>query len=125
MGERLVNGEYVRMDVAPGPDGMLRGHSPALGMDLCWDDGRLRFYDVVRDVWVPDYYDLRDAHAAAMERLADEQTARQVAEARMADEQTARQAAEARMADEQTARQTAEARMAEMEAELRRLRGEA
>lgn len=78
VGENLENGEYVRMEVAPGSDGMLRGHSPALGLDLCWDDGKLRYYDPVRDVWVPDYYELREAHA-------EERVARQAAEARTAE----------------------------------------
>ena len=90
VGERLENGEYARVDVSVGEDGMTRGHSPALGLDLCWDDGRLRFYDPARDVWVPDYHDLMEARAAA-----------------------------------EAALQSAEARMAEMEAEIRRLRGEA
>jgi Uma2 family endonuclease len=97
VGERLEDGEYVRMDVAPAPDGILRGHSPALGLDLCWDAGLLQLYDPVRDVWVPDYDDLLEARAEA----------------------------EARLAAEQEARQAAETRLAEIEAELRSLRGEA
>lgn len=104
VGERLENEVYLRLEVARGPDGMVRGHSPALGLDLCWDDGRLRFYDPPRDVWVPDYLELREAQRAAEE---------------------AHQAAEERLAVERAARMAAEARMAEMEAELRRLRGEA
>ena len=108
VGERLENGEYVRMDVSPGPDGMLRGHSPALGMDLCWDDQRLRFYDTLRDVWVPDFYDLREARDAA--------------ESRLAEERTARDAVESRLTEETQARIAAEERLAAMEAELRRLR---
>lgn len=103
VGERLENGEYVRMDVSLGPDGILRGHSPALGLDLCWDDQRLRFYDPARDVWVPDYYDLRDARDEAEGRLMTSQE---------------------ELAREREARMAAEARMAEMDAELRRLRGE-
>ena len=103
VGERLDNGEYVRMEVAPDSEGMIRGHSPALGLDLCWDDGRLRFYDPARHVWVPDYYELRDARAEA---------------------EGARQAAESRVAEERAAREAAEERLAEMEAELRRLRNE-
>ena len=71
VGERLENGEYVRMDVAPGLDGMMRGHSPALGLDLCWDDGRLRFYDPVRDVWAPDYHEMREALQAAEAHMAE------------------------------------------------------
>ncbi len=94
VGERLEDEEYVRIDVRPGPDGMIRGRSSALGLDLCWDEGQLRLYDPVRDIWVPDYFELRDAQAEA----------------------------EARLAKERAARQAAEARMAEMEAELRRLR---
>ena len=136
VGERLENGEYVRMDVSPGPDGMLRGHSAALGMDLCWDDGRLRFYDTLRDVWVPDYYDLRDARdeaevarQAVENHLAAAEEARQAAEDHLfaervvrAEAEEARQEAENRFAEEQAARLAAEARLAEMEAELRRLR---
>lgn len=103
VGERLENMEYVRMEVTPDSEGMIRGHSPALGLDLCWDDGRLRFYDPVRDVWVPDYYEMRDARDAAEDRLA-----------------TYRE----ELAEERAARLAVETRMAEMEAELRRLRGE-
>ena len=61
---------------------MVRGHSPVLGLDLCWDDGRLRYYDPVADRWL-------------MNQM-----------------------------EEHAAREYAEARLAEMEAELRRLRGE-
>ena len=104
VGERLESGQYVRMSVAPAPGGMLIGHSPALGMDLCWDEGLLRFYDTARGVWVPDYYDLREARAEAEAARAEAEAARDVAEA---------------------ARVEAEARLAEMEAELHRLRGDA
>lgn len=97
VGERLENGEYIRMDVTPAPDGMVRGHSPALGLDLCWNDGRLLCYDPARGIWLEDYYEMREARVEAEERLAEERSARQAAEARMA----------------------------EMEAELRCLRGEA
>lgn len=71
VGERLENGEYVRTDVALAPDGMVRGHSPALELDLCWDDGRLRFYDPARGVWAPDYYEMREALQNAEARMAE------------------------------------------------------
>ena len=71
VGERLENGEYVRTDVALAPDGMVRGHSPALELDLCWDDGRLRLYDPARGVWVPDYYEMREALQNAEARMAE------------------------------------------------------
>ena len=37
-GETLIQGEYRRLDVHPGADEIPRGHSPTLGLDLCWID---------------------------------------------------------------------------------------
>ena len=82
VGERLVDGEYHRIELEHEAGGMVRGHSPVLGLDLCWDDGRLRYYDPAADRWL-------------MNQM-----------------------------EEHAARESAEARLAEMEAELRRLRGE-
>ena len=96
VGERLVEGEYRRIGLEREADGMLRGHSPALGLDLCWDDGRLRYYDPAADRWLLNQME----------------------------EQVARESAEARVNAERTARESAEAQLAAMEAELRRLRGE-
>ena len=103
VGERLVEGEYRRLELEREPGGMVRGHSAALGLDLCWDDGRLRFYDPVAGRWLLNYM--------------EEQAGREAAEAHADAERAARESAEAR-AD------AAEARLAAMEAELRRLRGE-
>ncbi len=46
-GERLVDGEYAAIETVHDPDGIIRGHSETLGLDLRWDDGFLRFYDPV------------------------------------------------------------------------------
>ncbi len=101
-----------------------RGHSPLLGLDLCWTEGRLRFYDPAAGRWLENHTetaaraDAERARANAAEYLAAaEQTRATFAETRAS-------AAETRAAAERAARETAEARMAEMEAELRRLRGE-
>ena len=82
VGEYLVGGEYYRFEMESEPGGTTRGHSPVLNLDLCWREGRLRFYDPVAGRWLENYAETA-ARAAA-----------------------------------------AEARLAEMEAELRRLRGE-
>ena len=135
-GGRLVAGEYQPMPIVTEPGGMLRGHSPALGIDLCWDDGRLRFYDPARDVWVPDYYELLETVTAATDQTEaarlDAESARSELETARASArskvETARTEAEAARLDAEAARselRASEARMAEMEAELRRLRGEA
>ena len=47
IGEVLVEGKYVPLEMHENPNGVIWGHSPALGMDLCWDDGWLRFRDPV------------------------------------------------------------------------------
>ncbi len=45
VGERLVDGEYQRLPVAPDAEGRPRGYSPTLELDLVWEDRILRFYD--------------------------------------------------------------------------------
>ena len=53
IGERLVNGEYVRMEVRRGADGTLRGRSDFLGLDLCVrPDGQIRLYDPAAGEWL-------------------------------------------------------------------------
>ena len=96
VGEYLTDGEYRRFELQQEADGLLWGHSPTLNLDLCWDAGRLRFYDPATGTWLLNQ---REEHEA-----------RQAAE-------SARHAAE-------TARQAADERVAELEAELQRLRGQ-
>ena len=89
VGERLVDGEYRRMEMNRESDGGMWGHSPTLNLELHWVAGRLRLYDPLKGHWLQN----------------------------MEETGAARESAEAR-AD------MAEARVAELEAELRRLRGE-
>ena len=44
-GERLVDGEYVAIDIEELPDGSLQGYSAMLNLYLRWEDGELVFYD--------------------------------------------------------------------------------
>ena len=41
-GDLLVDGEYVAFEIIEEADGMKWGHSPVLGLDLCWVDKTLR-----------------------------------------------------------------------------------
>lgn len=52
VGEYLVAGEYRRFELHYEPDGRVWGHSPALNLDLWWDDGRLRFWDCTAGRWL-------------------------------------------------------------------------
>ena len=96
VGEHLVEREYRRFEMMDDLNGLPRAHSPLLNLDLCWEEGRLRFYDPASGRWL-------------------ENNAESIARA---------EAAEALAEGEREARIAAEARMAEMETELRRLRGE-
>ena len=96
VGEYLAEGEYRRMEMNREADGMVWAHSPLLNLDLCWDEGRLRFYDPAARVWLLNQME----------------------------ERAARESAEARVEAEQAARESAEARLATLEDELRQLRGQ-
>ena len=123
-GEMLVDGEYQPIEVNRDATGMLRGHSPTLGLDLCWQGKQLRFYDPVARVLLRN---LRESESASR----TERAARQAAEARASDEAAARQAAEIRASAEAAARQAAEfalaserARNMQLEEELRQWQSE-
>ena len=67
-GDRLVNGEYEPVRINEEPDGVRWGHSPVLGLDLCWEHGELRFYDPAAEEYLPspaELQDQRDAERAA------------------------------------------------------------
>ena len=137
VGERLVDGEYRPIEVTMDADGILRGHSPVLGLDLCvLPGGLLRFYDPERGQWLNTYEEevaIREAEARARETaersLQDEATARQAAEAARQESETARQEAETARQAAEAARQAAEAALQQetaarqsLEDEIRRLR---
>ena len=91
-------------------DGSHRGYSDALGLYVCWEDGRLRFFDPGTESYL---------------RSHDEDMARAgTAEARAEEERAGRLAAQARAEEERAGRVAAESRLAELETELRRLRSE-
>jgi hypothetical protein len=94
-GDLLVEGVYRPIALNYGPDGVIWGHSPMLGLDLCWENGRLRFYDPSTGEYLRSMAEVMDERDAAERRADNERTARQAAENRAEDERAARQAAEA------------------------------
>ena len=103
VGERLVDGEYRRLEMHRATDGRVWAHSDALNLELWWTDGDLRFWDPVAERW-----------------LLRREEERERADA----ERTRADAERARAEDERAAREAAQARVVELEEELRRLRGE-
>ena len=71
VGERLVDGEYQRLPVAPDSEGRPRGYSPTLGLDLVWEERILRFYDPATGEWLRDFDETRAELAAAEARAAE------------------------------------------------------
>ena len=116
-GNRLVNGEYVRMEMRYENDGSVWAHSDVLNLDLWWIDGELRFWDPVDRRWLLDLEESEEMVVAQAAR-ADSESARADSESARAD------AAEERAKEELAGRLEAEARAARLEAELRRLLGE-
>ena len=68
-GERLVEGEYLAIDVEKLPDGSLQGYSEALDLHLRWERGELRFYDPGTGRPIATLADEREARAAAEARV--------------------------------------------------------
>ena len=107
-GDRLVDGKYVPIEIIQDEDGRFWGYSEVLGLNLCWDEGILRFYDPVAERFLPDSVEL------AYER--DDAEARSRADKARAD------SAEARADDAEARSRAAEARADDAEAEISRLR---
>ena len=95
-GDRLVGDEYRPLPIEHLPDGVAQGYSPVLDIILRWEEGRLVWHDPA--------------------------TGRPIAS--LAEERAARAQAEARAEVERGGRILAEERARELEAELRRRRGE-
>ena len=112
-GDRLVDGEYVALDIEELPDGGLQGYSPALDLRLRWEHGQLVFHDPATGRPIATLADERArADTAERQREIERQT-RNAAEAELAAEREARNA-------EREARAAAEARVRELEDLLRR-----
>ena len=130
VGERLVNGEYQRMEMRHEDDGSVWGHSDALNLDLWWTDGQLRYWNPAQGEWLRTPEESEEgrleeaARADAAEARADAAEARaDAAEARAGAKRDARLAEAVRADAERDARLAAEAQLAQLRAELRRLRG--
>ena len=123
-GDALVNGEYAPLAIARDPAARLWGYSSVLGLELWWDDGDLRFRDPVSGEFLLNARELEQARLDAEEDAELQRNARLAAEESAEYQRNARLAAEESAEYQRNARLAAESRLAEMEAEMRRLRGE-
>ena len=130
-GDRFVGEEYQPILVHHTPEGHHWGHSDALNLDLCWENGVLRWYDPIARRYLVTRPEEREARLDAETRGRDAETRARDAEARAHDAETRARDAEARARDAETRGRDAEARTRDAETradqlkqELRRLRGE-
>ena len=108
-GDRLAaDGTYRPIPVREQQDGVIRGHSAALDLELRWVEGELYLWNPATQQYLRDYHESEVALAAA-------EAARDAAEA-------ARDAAQAEAQAEAAARQQAQARIQQLEAQLAALR---
>ena len=84
-GDRLVNGVYQPITIYQ--DGPARhwGYSAILDLDLCWEDGELRFYDPAAQRYLGTYDSMRSARIASEEARDAARADRIAAESRIAD----------------------------------------
>ena len=141
-GDRLVDGRYEPIDIERDGDSYYWGYSDTLGLYVCWDAGKLRWYDPRTGSYLltsdeeadrADRAEERAVREAAERQLAEERAVREEARAgreaearRQADERAEQEAVARRQADERAeqetlARQLADERADRAEAELRRL----
>ena len=94
-GDRLVEGRYEPAPLTTEGDGLIWGHSQVLGLDLCWQEGRLRVWDPVHQEYLKDPEESEEGRLAAEALAVEHLEARRAAEEGRLDEQRARLAAEA------------------------------
>jgi len=105
-GDVLSGGAYRPVAIHQTDDEHFWGHSEVLNLDLCWEQGELRWYDPAARRYLPTY--------------ADERAARVVAENQRAAAERRLEAAENQRAAAEAQREAAERRIRELEEELRR-----
>ena len=104
IGERLVDGEYRSLGVGEDESGILRGHSDALGLDICvLEDKKLHLYDTAAGEWILTPSEQNAAYREQREALRER---------------------DAELREERAARRESESKLAEYEAEVERLRAQ-
>ena len=82
-GDLLVNGEYQPLPINWISDEHYHGYSAVLNLDLCWEEGQLRWYDPVVRRYLPSFDEVQAAQIAAEAQRDAERDARLAAEARI------------------------------------------
>ena len=68
-GDRLADGMYQPIDIVQTDDTHYRGHSTVLNLDLCWEDGQLRWWDPVAGRYLETHEEEAEGRIAAEARV--------------------------------------------------------
>lgn len=106
IGETLIDGAYQPLPVADNGDGILRGHSAVLGLELCVQPGlELRLYDPASGQW--------------LRTIREESAGRRAAEAALQTAQADLHSVESALQQEAAARRAAEEELQRLREQLR------
>ena len=86
-GDRLGEGLYGAIPIHQTAEGHYWGHSDSLNLDLCWEEGSLRFWDPVARIYLNTFADARAARSAAEARAMEAEARAVEAEARARESQ--------------------------------------
>ena len=130
VGEYLADGQYHRFPLNHEPNGLIWAYSPALNLNLCWENGRLRFHNPATNEWLLSYQEQHAARQAAQAHAREVEAHAREAEAHARQAEAHATAVEARAtAVEAHAReaeaQTTAAQQAQANAEARANQAEA
>jgi hypothetical protein len=82
-GDTLVGVQYQPIPIHRTEEGHLWGHSRALNIDLCWEDGKLRFWSPITRSYLETHGEVRDLRAAERARADSAEARADSAEARI------------------------------------------
>ena len=121
IGERLVSGEYEPIAVETDANGILRGHSDVLGLDLCVRaEFQLRLYDPATGEWLRSPQESELERLAAQDlALAERQRADTAQDLALAERQRSAAAQDLALAERQRA-DAAQERIRQLEAQMLR-----
>ena len=70
-GDSLVGEAYTPLAINLEPDGLIWGHSEVLGLDLCWENGKLRLRNPATGTFLPTPEELQFELEASQARVAE------------------------------------------------------
>jgi hypothetical protein len=68
-GDRLTSSGYQPIEIVRVDEAHHRGHSPVLGMDLCWEEEKLRWYDPASLQYLLTFDETEEARVSAEREL--------------------------------------------------------